>query len=178
MEKEELQQKSQERLVRILSKDIEGKMQVYPGLTKIKGVSWSLSNAACNILGINKLKKIGELSDSEIEKITKFLKNPKAPDFILNRRKDPETGENQHLVGIDLELRNEFDIKRLKKIKSYRGVRHALGLPTRGQRTQSHFRKNRRKSSGIQKKGEKTEKRGKEGMQIKEKGKGKGGKAK
>ncbi|MDP3966101.1 MAG: 30S ribosomal protein S13 [archaeon] len=156
MEKTELQQKSQERIVRILSKDIEGKMKVYPGLTKIKGVSWALSNAACSILGIDKLKKIGELTDPEMEKITKFLKNPNAPEFLINRRRDPETGENQHLIGVDLELRNEFDIKKLKKIKSYRGIRHTLGLPTRGQRTQSHFRKNRRKSSGIQKKAEKT----------------------
>ncbi|PJE81357.1 30S ribosomal protein S13 [Candidatus Pacearchaeota archaeon CG10_big_fil_rev_8_21_14_0_10_32_42] len=158
MEKQETQQKSQERIVRILSKDIEGKIKIYPGLTKIKGVSWTLSNATCTLLGIDKLKRIGELTDTEIEKITKFLKNPEAPGFILNRRKDPETGEDQHLIGVSLELKNEFDIKRLKKIKSYRGIRHTLGLPSRGQRTKSNFRKNRRKSSGIQKKGPKVEK--------------------
>lgn len=170
MERNEIQQKSQERVVRILSKDIEGKMKLYPGLTKIKGVSWSISNAACILLGIEKTKRIGELTDSEIEKITKFLKNPNAPEFVLNRRKDPETGESGHLIGVDLELKNEFDIKKLKKIKSYRGIRHTLGLPMRGQRTQSHFRKNRRKSSGIQKKGEKKPVRG--NVELK----GKGGK--
>ena len=41
----------------------------------------------------------------------------------------------------DLDIQKEFDIKRLKKIKSYRGLRHAQGLPVRGQRTRSHFRK-------------------------------------
>ena len=51
-----------------------------------------------------------------------------------------------------LELQKEFDIKRLKKIKSYRGLRHSTGQPVRGQRTKSHFRTNRRKSSGINKK--------------------------
>jgi small subunit ribosomal protein S13 len=40
----------------------------------------------------------------------------------------------------------------LRKIKSYRGLRHASNLPLRGQRTKSHFRKNRRKGSGIKKK--------------------------
>ena len=43
--------------------------------------------------------------------------------------------------------------KRLKKIKSYRGLRHAAGLPTRGQRTRSHFRKEKAKGAGIRKKG-------------------------
>mgnify|MGYP003994385531 CR=1 FL=1 len=49
-------------------------------------------------------------------------------------------------VGIDLKLRKEFDIKRLKKIKSYKGVRHNYNLPVRGQRTKANFRKNRKKS--------------------------------
>ncbi|MCR4327281.1 MAG: 30S ribosomal protein S13 [Nanoarchaeota archaeon] len=170
MEQKEIQQKAQERVVRILSKDIEGKMKVYPGLTKIKGVSWSISNATCTLLGIDKQKRIGELTDTEIENLTKFLKSPKAPGFIFNRRKDPETGLDQHLISVELELKNEFDIKRLKKIKSYRGIRHTLGLPLRGQRTKANFRKNRRKSSGIQKKGEKKPIRG--NVELK----GKGGK--
>ncbi len=159
METKQTTQKSNERIVRILSKDIEGGMKVYPGLTKIKGVSWALSNAACIILQIPKTKKIGDLTDADIKKISEFLKNPKVPEFILNRRKDFETGENSHLTGVDLELKNEFDIKRLKKIRSYRGLRHTLGLPMRGQRTKANFRRNRRKGSGIAKKGAKTEKK-------------------
>ena len=63
-----------------------------------------------------------------------------------------ETGENKHLTGSDLELRNEFDIKRLKKIRVYRGYRHMARLPVRGQRTRGHFRKNRAKGVGIKKK--------------------------
>ena len=151
-QKMERQTKSEERIVRILSKDIEGKMNVYSGLAKIKGVSWALSNAACIILNIPKDKKIGALTDKEIEKISEFLKNPEVPEFILNRRADFETGEDKHLLGSDLDLKKEFDIKRLKKIKSYRGLRHTLGLPSRGQRTKSNFRRNRKKGSGIKKK--------------------------
>ena len=37
------EQQYKERVIRILAKDIEGGMKVYPGLTKIKGVSWGLS---------------------------------------------------------------------------------------------------------------------------------------
>jgi len=142
----------EERIVRILSKDIEGKMKIYPGLAKIKGVSWSISKAACHKLNIDENKKIGSLNEAEVATISEFLKNPDIPAHMLNRQKDFETGENLHLVGSDLELKKEFDIKRLKKIKNYRGLRHLLGLPLRGQRTKSNFRRNRKKGSGIKKK--------------------------
>ena len=135
------EEKREERLVRILSKDIEGKMKVYPGLTKIKGISWSLSNAICKNLHLDKNKKIGSLTDEELKKISEFVKNPKVPEYILNRRKDFETGESKHLIGSELELQKEFDIKRLKAMKSYVGIRHAAGQPVRGQRTKSHFRR-------------------------------------
>lgn len=147
------QEKREERIVRILSRDIEGKMTVYSGLTKIKGVSWSFSNAVCNSLGINKKKKIGELTDEEIKTVSEFVKNPQGvPEFMKNRRYDIESGEDKHLIGNDLELRKEFDIKKLKAIKSYKGLRHNSGLPLRGQRTKANFRKNRSKGSGIKKK--------------------------
>lgn len=145
-------EKSEERIVRILSKDIEGSCKLYPGLTQIKGVSWVLSNAVCQLLEIPKDKKIGQLTEEEIGKITEFLKNPKIPKHLMNRRSDFEGGEDKHLIGVDLELKSEFDIKRLKKIKSYRGIRHASKLPLRGQRTKANFRRNRKKGSGIKKK--------------------------
>ncbi len=141
-----------EKIVRILQKDIEGNMTLYSGLTKIKGVSWSLANAVCKKLEMDKNKKIGSLSEAEIEKIKNFLKNPDIREYLKNRQKDFDSGEDKHLTGADLELRKEFDIKRLKKIKSYRGYRHIAGLPVRGQRTKSHFRKNRAKGAGIKKK--------------------------
>lgn len=137
-------------LIRILSTDIPGNKNVYTGLTRIKGVSWSLSNAICHCLHIDKRKRISTLTKEEIEKISEFIKNPKVPVFLLNRRFDLESGESKHYTGTDLDLKKEFDIKRLKKIRSYRGLRHAIGAPVRGQRTRSHFRKN--KVVGVMKK--------------------------
>ncbi len=128
-------------LVRIFGYDIPDSKNVYTGLTRIKGVSWAISNAVCVKLGIQKNKKIKELTKEEIKKIENFLESPELPDFLINRRKDPETGANAHLLGSDLDIKKEFDIKRLKEIKSYRGIRHAVKLPVRGQRTRSHFRK-------------------------------------
>lgn len=140
-------------IVRILQTDIPGNKQVLVGLTYIKGVSWSICNALCKILKINSKTKIMDLTEQEIEKITEFLKNPKLPEFLLNRRKDFETGENAHLIGSALDMKKEFDIRRLKKIRSYRGLRHALGQPTRGQRTRSHFRSKKGKTAvGVKRK--------------------------
>ena len=137
------------KLIRILSKDIPGNKKIYAGLTLIKGISWSFSNALCKKIGIDKDKRIEELTDEEKKKIAEFIKNPELPLFLKNRRNDLDSGENKHLIGSDLNLQKEFDIKRLKKIKSYKGVRHAAGLPVRGQRTKSNFRRNRRKSGAV-----------------------------
>lgn len=141
-------------LVRILGKDISGNKKLLSGLTKIKGINWAFSNAICKKIGVNKNKRIAELNEKEIEMIEAFIKNPELPSFLLNRRKDFEKGNSEQLCGSDLSLKNEFDIKRIKKIRSYRGSRHMARLPVRGQRTKSNFRPNRRKkgSSGIKKK--------------------------
>lgn len=145
----------EEKIIRIMSHDVRGGMSVHSGLTKIKGVSWGMSNAACRKTGTDKRRKIESLSEKEIKKISDFMKNPDVPDHLKNRRFDPETGENRHLTGTDLELRKSFDVKKLKQTKSYRGVRHAAGLPLRGQRTKGNFRKNRAKGTGIKKKNKK-----------------------
>lgn len=140
-------------IVRILQTDIPGNKKILVGLTYIKGVSWGISNTVCKILKIDPNKKIDSLDKREIEKIEEFLKDPKIPIFLMNRRKDFETGENKHLITTQLDITKEFDVRRLKKIRSYRGYRHALGQPARGQRTRSHFRsKKKGKSIGVSKK--------------------------
>ena len=155
-ENEIKEKKYRERIVRILDEDIEGGMKIYAGLTQIKGISWGMANAVCKILKMDKNRKVGSLTDSEIKKIIDFIKNPEMPKFLFNRKFDFETGKEKHLTGTDLELQKEFDIKRLKKIKSYRGIRHSAGLPVRGQRTKSNFRKNKKKGAGIKRKTKKT----------------------
>ena len=120
-------------------------------MTRIKGVSWSYSNAICNLLNLDKAKKVEDLTEAEIQKITNLLKKAEGvPQFLMNARKDFSSGENSHIIGSDLDLKRDFDIKRLKKIRSYRGWRHATGQPVRGQRTRNHFRKN--KAVGVGKK--------------------------
>lgn len=149
----EPQKEENEILVRILGFDIPGSKNLYSGLTRIKGISWAISNAACLKLGFPKNKKVAELSKADIQKIEKFLKELPVYDFLKNRRTDLESGQTAHFFGSDLDMKRDFDIKRLREIKSYRGIRHALKQPVRGQRTRSHFRR-RGVAMGVKKKKE------------------------
>ncbi len=142
------------RIIRILQTDIPGNKNVYSGLTRIKGVSWSISNAICIINKFDKSRKVETLTKDEIQKIEDTLKKYEFPKFLFNRKNDFTTGEDSHIFGSDIKLNEELDIKRLKKIRSFRGWRHAYGQPTRGQSTKSHFRTNRKKGVGV--KGKKT----------------------
>jgi len=154
LEKQETEDKDKYySIIRILQTDIPGNKAILVGLTYIKGISWSVSNAIVKILKIKPQKKIADFSKEEINKIEEFLKDIKLPQFLVNRKKDFETGEDKHILTNTLDITKEFDIRRLKKIRSYRGLRHALGHPTRGQKTRSHFRgKGKKKAVGVVKK--------------------------
>ncbi|MBS3088046.1 30S ribosomal protein S13 [Candidatus Pacearchaeota archaeon] len=153
-EKKEYVRKKEEEvtLVRVLGRDIRGDIKIRSALTKINGISWAVSNAVCKILELDKEKKIQEFSKDELARIEDFMKAPELPLFLKNRRNDLDSGKDLHMSGMDLKMRKEFDLKRLKKIKSYKGIRHNVGLPVRGQRTKGNFRRNRKPSVAAAKK--------------------------
>lgn len=129
-------------VVRIARTGINGTQPVGKALTALKGVGDMYANAVATSMELEDVK-IGTLDDEEIDNIEEKLQNPEElelPDWIRNRRKDLETGDNKHLIESDLELKEEFDIRRMKEIDSYKGWRHEQGLPVRGQKTQSSFR--------------------------------------
>jgi small subunit ribosomal protein S13 len=133
-------------IVRISGVDVKGETQLFTSLNRIKGVSGALANAVCRVHNFDRNRKIGTLTDEEIKKIEETIKNPSKfgiPSWMFDRRKDLESGEDRHMVGSDLKFMQEQDIKRMIRIKSYKGVRHMFGLPVRGQRTRSSFRKGR-----------------------------------
>jgi len=133
-------------IVRVAGTDLEGEKPIYIALQKIKGVGGTFANAICRVLGLERRREIGSLSDEEIQKIEKVIEDPSSfgiPDWVLNRRRDPETGENKHLVGTELTLTQQQDIRKMIEIRCYKGIRHMYGLPVRGQRTRSSFRKGR-----------------------------------
>jgi small subunit ribosomal protein S13 len=135
-------------LVRIASTDLDGKKSLMYALPKIKGISLMYANALCTIAGVDPNQKVGYLSDEDVTKINKAVKDPsKIPKWIMNRQKDYDTGENIHLIMSDLIFTQDNDLKRLKMIKSYRGLRHQWKLTVRGQRTKSNFRKTKTANS-------------------------------
>ncbi len=130
-------------IVRIARTDIDGTKPIGKAIGSLPGVGDMYGNAVSKVLEYDSDKKIGDLDDEEIDEVEEIIKNPDEagiPEWIRNRRKDRETGEDKHLIGDDLELKEEFDIRRLKEIESYKGWRHEIGLPVRGQKTKSSFR--------------------------------------
>ncbi|MDI9618742.1 30S ribosomal protein S13 [Methanothermobacter sp.] len=140
-------------MVRIARKDIDGNKTLENALTSIKGVGKALSRAIIMSAGYDLNQRIGYLSDEEIERLEEAIKNPakyNIPSWMLNRRNDYETGEDKHLIESDLDMCLREDLNRMKKTRSYKGRRHELGLPVRGQRTKSTFRKG--SSVGVRRK--------------------------
>jgi small subunit ribosomal protein S13 len=140
-------------LVRLANTDIMGNKTVLYGLAKIHGVGLGFSGAICEALNLDKQSKIGALDKTAIENIEKTIADPQSkniPSWMYNRKFDIETGKDRHLIGPKLKLTQEFDLRKMKKIKSYKGIRHMFNLPVRGQKTKGNFRKG--KSVGVVKK--------------------------
>ena len=152
------------KIVRLLATDLDGELTVRRALRRVKGIGFMFSRAICKISGVDPEKKIGSLNEEELKKLENCVKNPTAegnfPKWLLNRRKDMESGKYIHLVGSALDLRTREDINLLKRIRSYKGIRHELGLPVRGQRTRSSFRTQR--TVGVTKKTARMQQRKKE----------------
>lgn len=140
-------------IVRIANTDLNGQRDTITALRKIKGVSYALANAVCIVAGIDKKSKLGSLPNEDIAKLEKAVTSAheSLPTWMLNRRRNIEDNSDKHLVTTDLTFSQESDLRTMKKIKSYKGVRHMFGAPVRGQRTRSNFRRNKGKALGVAK---------------------------
>jgi small subunit ribosomal protein S13 len=138
------------RIVRLASTDIDGNLSVERALRRIKGVGFMFARTTCIKTGVDRKGKIGLLDENELKNIERFIKAPEAPPWMLNRRKDIETGKDLHIVMSDLDLKKRDDINLMKRTHTYKGVRHELGQPVRGQRTRSSFRTS--KTVGVSRK--------------------------
>ena len=113
---------------------------------EIKGIGHSLTRPILMAAGLDIHRKLGSLNEQEMQRLEQVIKNPSSfgiPSWILNRRKDPESGKDIHLTEADIDMQRKFDIQKYINLKSYRGFRHMFGLPVRGQHTRSTFRKGR-----------------------------------
>lgn len=133
-------------IVRVASRDLDGTKKLVPAIAEIKGVGESYANAIAVSLKLDSKSRLGQLNDKQLQQIEAALKDPKSmnlPPWLLNRRKDVDTGTNIHRIGSDLDFMIKNDIDRERNILSWRGVRHSFGLKVRGQRTRTTGRKGR-----------------------------------
>jgi small subunit ribosomal protein S13 len=140
-------------ILRITDTDVDGTLKTPYALKRIKGISLSLANAILKKAGVDPNIRVGFLTDANVEKIEEIIEEPTKfgiPNWLLNRRKDTETGNDRHVLSADLVLRTKMDIDQMKEIKSWRGYRHAYGLKVRGQRTKTTGRSG--KALGVKKK--------------------------
>ncbi len=131
-------------IVRVAGTDLDGSKKFLYALTDIKGVGIRLADAILRVAGLDPNIRLGYVSDQDVKKVEEILADPAKfgiPGWMLNRQKDISTGRDRHLIGSDLTLTIKNDIDTLRRTKSYRGIRHALGLKVRGQRTKTTGRK-------------------------------------
>ena len=137
-------------IVRLHGTNIDGTKMVPYALTEVKGVGIRLARSIVKQVGLDATERLGNLSDSDVKKLDEAITDPTSvglPIWMLNRQKDPMTGNDLHMLASDLDLRIKDDIELMRETRSWKGERHARGLKVRGQRTKTTARKGR--SLGI-----------------------------
>ena len=111
-------------MARIAGVDLPKNKRIEIALTYIYGIGLSSSQKILNKIKINPNTRINDLQDQEIVKLRSIL-------------------DAEYRIEGDLRRFETLNIKRLMEINSYRGKRHRIGLPLRGQRTRTNARTRR-----------------------------------
>ena len=107
-------------MARIAGVDLPREKRVEIGLTYIFGIGRATSNKILKTTGINPDTRVKDLTEDEVQQL--------------------RTEIDKHPVEGDLRREVALNIKRLKEINCYRGIRHKKGLPVRGQNTKNNSR--------------------------------------
>ena len=133
-------------LVRISGRDLAGQKKLIVALADLRGVGYNFANVITTKLNLDPRVRLGTLTEEQVNQIEQAIQSTMKsalPEWYYNRRNDPETGEAKQLHGADLDFIQKSDIEDEKNIRSWKGVRHSLGLKVRGQRTRTTGRKGR-----------------------------------
>jgi small subunit ribosomal protein S13 len=117
-------------MVRIAGIDLPDEKRIDISLTYLYGIGRVNVYSVLKKADIDTSRRMKTLTDEEVSKISKIL-------------------EKDYMIEGDLRQQISSNIKRLKEIGSYRGMRHARSLPSRGQRTRSNARTRRGKRVTI-----------------------------
>jgi len=109
-------------MARISGVDLPRDKRIEFGLTYIEGIGLATSRNILNNSNIDYNIRVKDLTEEQVGAITE----------AINKMEIPVEGDLRRTVSLN--------IKRLKDIKCYRGVRHLKGLPVRGQRTKTNAR--------------------------------------
>jgi small subunit ribosomal protein S13 len=122
-------------MARIVGVDLPRNKRGEVGLTYIYGVGRSIAQRVLDEAGVDRNAKVQDWTDDQINNIRRIL------------------NDNYKLEG-ELRSETQMNIKRLMDIGCYRGVRHRIGLPLRGQSTKNNARtrKGRKKTVANKKK--------------------------
>lgn len=122
-------------MARIAGVDLPREKRVEIGLTYIFGIGRKTSNMILGKAGISPETRVRDLTEEEVGKLRQII-------------------DTDHKVEGDLRREVSLNIKRLKEIGCYRGIRHRRNLPVRGQKTKTNARtrKGPKKTVGRKKK--------------------------
>jgi small subunit ribosomal protein S13 len=139
-------------IIRIAQTDLDGKKDVQYALTGLKGIGIRTARILTESAEVDPTLTMGYLKDDQIERLRVAVDNFQAnvPTWMFNHQKDVTTGQNIHILGSELTLTLREDINRMKKTRSYIGIRHERGHKVRGQKTKSTGR--RGATVGVQRK--------------------------
>ncbi|HLB52395.1 MAG TPA: 30S ribosomal protein S13 [Chlamydiales bacterium] len=115
---------------RVIGIDIPDNKRLEVSLTYIYGVGRALSNQIIEKLGLNKNMRAKELNEDQVARLNAIL-------------------TSEYIVEGDLRRQIQNNIKRLIGIHCYRGMRHKLSLPVRGQRTRTNARTRKGKRKTV-----------------------------
>jgi small subunit ribosomal protein S13 len=115
---------------RIIGIDIPGNKRLEVALTYLFGIGRTLSNQIIDKLGLDKNMRAQNLTEDDVAKINAVL-------------------QADYVVEGDLRRQIQNNIKRLIGINCWRGMRHRLGLPVRGQRTRTNARTRKGKRKTV-----------------------------
>ncbi|MFB6114103.1 MAG: 30S ribosomal protein S13 [Halodesulfurarchaeum sp.] len=125
--------------VRIGQTDLDGTKSVERALIEMDGIGRRAARIIAEETDVDRTAVLGGLDEDTIDEMVTAVENfdEYVPEWMTNRRNDFYTGESSHLTGTDVELTRDQDINRMRKIRSYKGIRHERGQKVRGQRTKS-----------------------------------------
>jgi len=135
-------------IVHLIGKDVKGQVPLIDALRQVKGIGFRLSKVYAKIISkemnVPLETPIGKFTEEQIDMMEEMIKSPskyKIPSYLLNRRKDLETGKDLQIAGNDVVFTMRSDVERQKTLYTWRGYRHAYGQKVRGQGTRTTGRK-------------------------------------